>query len=416
MTQTKVFDEEALSFGANPYTRGSLIQLFSQNANWTMGAGYVRSCLKDRVSRGLISETNSGVYQNSAQYIASRGLPGRANTSAIRPRVPDPDYRSNPISDQNALSFFCWLIESVYSEGHGLRLQDQEIDQHFSSSERNLLDPFHALSDIQFIFKELAFHAQNSPLGDVIQFDPNNPNSAAAHIEAITNGFDPTQPLGTYQQFASFASYADPKNAPKLRSYYHLLEESACLLNGLTSVTDFENRIGSNGSGATAKDIFQSFSANIRSLYKEALTFDFLKEFGIAFGLTGYDFPKPDRHFKRTIVWLYDPPGTMAPFLANHRGFDVNAVDSFATMDCCTDHLIPAIKREYASRSGAYVNKITNYLLDKAIYILASGYYYLRFRTKKKSIGNRFYRGLASGAYRSFPINIASIDGILGRL
>ena len=355
-----------------------------------------------------------------------KSLPASGSSTAPKKgrksKVLPPVYSRVPLSKGDALSFFYFSIKSLYDVGIGLGLTGPEIEDYFAESSAVYLHYNPSLhSDLWFIFKLLAYHAQNGPLMKTIQFDPTPgaTSNSESHIDRITNGFDPSKELLDFATFRSWHGYASAKPT-ELHRYYCCLEDIRNVLNRCKTKDDFEKEMGID-SLTDPKDIYKAFTTQIQHCYGEALVFDFLKEYAQAFPNPRYDFPKPDRHIKRIMAWLFNFPNMISSPNAKRpwgHPFE-NVLNSFDAINLHRD-LVEQIRSEYVAAKGAHPSKITNYVLDKALYVLCSGKYYLQ---GKKNIAARYdyYKAVANKDYSpsrqpATATMIGFLDDFLGRI
>lgn len=344
------------------------------------------------------------------------------------------NFERTTLEDDDALKIVIETMKRLYN--HRLattredcpgyrRLTQAEIDTYFIRSDRDFLDTTPPLSDIPFIYKELAFHAQNgTDVENIVDFM--NP-TIQSHINNATHNYDPSLSLVSKTLFISmntkYSGYTG-NNLQVIDSYYDCLEDARLLLTGCHTANDVKDKILTKLDGTTAtlpKDIYKNLKRFIKHRYRVALTFDFLKEFGRSFGFASLDYPKPDLHVKRTMIFIFNKREYIEPYLGNTTGFDVDkTLKVFTAIDLHME-LVEKAKRALRDHGGTNYAKLQNYVLDKAIYIVCSGFFYLPGHSNKK---NRFYgvpytRWLGERNYLHTPLNerdITWLDDLLGRI
>ena len=106
-------------------------------------------------------------------------------------------------------------------------------------------------------------------------------------------------------------------------------------------------------------------------------------------------------------------------FLLNHKttDFNVDAIDPFDTIDYYVD-LMNKAKRSYVAHGGAYVGKLTNYILDKIIYIICSGKFYLNGINIGRKDGVKYTKGFGNKVYLNINLvnEMNCLDGFLSQI
>jgi hypothetical protein len=351
------------------------------------------------------------------------------NSSNYKPRI---FFNKVAITDDDALKIAIKTLKELYNHSSATtgslpnrRLTQNEIDEYFLNSDKTFLDPTSSLNDIQFIFKELAFHAQNGTnIEKIIKFI--NP-SIQTHISRVTNNFNASIPLLNLSVYLSHPLYSgySSNSIDVLRSYYNCLNEIRSFLhscsNSVDVLTKLQNNPVTGNSAARPKDWYENFQHYISSRYGEPLTFDFLKEFGRSYNYNCLDFPKPDLHVKRTMIFIYNEARLIAPYLDATTGFSPEkTLTSFDAIDLHME-LVEKASRALMNHGGRNYLKLKNYILDKAIYIVCSGLFYLPGHSNKKNRypGIAYTKWLGNRGYRSMVLtasDIAWLDSFLGRI
>ena len=352
-------------------------------------------------------------------------------------------FEKQQISDEDALKFFIYTLKMFYKKGENkyrnhpkfkdLKDKDKtskvqkELDRYFQRSDKDLLDPKKKLKDIPFIYKQLAFHAQNgSNILDIIKFyDHNTPES----IKRTTHNFNVKDELESYEVFRNLCGNASEK---LLRSYYNCLNTIRLFLKDLRSLEEVKQLFLPPENERTPLDFYNKFhSAVLENInagkgqrdrmhnvprYGEALTFDFLKEFGKVFDYKEFDFPKPDLHVKRTMIWLFNKEENMEAYRSDVKGFDEEkSINSFDAIDLYLE-LMGKVNSAYKNKArGKNVENISNYYLDKAIYVVCSACYYLLDK-KKNTSEKEYITGVANKDYLKEEVDMAWLDSFLQRM
>ena len=268
---------------------------------------------------------------------------------------------------------------------------------YFTKSDVHFLAPTNpSTHPMEFIFKQLAFHAQNGTnIESIIEWKNNE-----TFIESTTNRYNCSLPLSVSRK--DFTDHFASDREDVLNSYYDCLNDIRLFLSSHPSPASVRSALYD----IDPRAIFKNMHNNIKNRYGIALTFDFVKEFGRVFGLSGFDYPKPDLHIKRNIAFIrYANMGNRG-FLSRYKttDFDTNKINSFETIDYYVG-LMNKARASYNAHGGAQIGKLTNYLLDKMIFIICSGKFYLNNLYIGRKEGIEYTKGLGNKYYSSIDIH-----------
>lgn len=235
--------------------------------------------------------------------------------------------------------------------------------------------------EMEFTFQQLVFHAQNvgSQLRSIVNYDVNHLN-----IEKVLFQFDANEVSLKYdglagieklrKEFEKFmkVDYSKSKNPGSLlRNYSKCIIECANYLKKFSSKKEVLNDLLLNycGQNKNYQTLLEYFGKAITSTqYGIALRCDFLKEFDIAF----IDLPKPDRHIKQVIGKL---------LYGDTQHYSDSKSDMYALIED-----FQAIVKEINTQLPS--ENLTVYKLDRMIYIICSGSFFLSSGTIKDNYLN----------------------------
>ncbi len=408
MKASRIFDN-VINTIDQPFTKDDVWNALIDDPEWDRSKGYLHSLFRDRMIRQFIVKENDGYHRVRNIEFATR----QSNNSNKKPRVP---FIEKQIDEEDALKFFIFTIKKMYELGTSARigLPTNRIDQYFISTDNTYLNPFNNLGSIQFIYKELAFHAQNgTEIGNIVKFTPGQP--IEDHIAYVTHNYSINIPLEDEQIFLSHPEYNGygPDKLADLRRYYQCLVEIQQFLRGCNSAMDVHNKLLRRGDDP--RQMFLNLKEDIKNCYGVALTFDFIKEFGRAHEFTDLDFPKPDLHVKRTMMLAFNDHIEMNQYRYNVKGFDQESISGYTTIDL-HQKMVELAKIAYTNHNGQYPYKMMNYVLDKAIYVVCSGKFYVDNLSGGKKFGISYYQDVANELYKRTPLDIAFLDNFLSRL
>ena len=228
------------------------------------------------------------------------------------------------------------------------------------------------LTGTQYIFKELALHAQNSPMSNSVKFLYEHPVGVYPGQDFIQNitgqfGLNRRDSIirNTTALSAAFRAAHITLNS-QWKRYIEILKDIDSYLYPAASapkvhadlIRDFSPTSGTNMT-TRSMSICSNFSAHFPHGFKVALTLDFLKEFDPSF-----DYPKPDTHVKRIMYYLYQT----APTLVTKPE---NRMNDFITIGLI-EELFDKANSSYIAHGGT--KSLTVYLIDKIIYLLCCDY------------------------------------------
>lgn len=243
-------------------------------------------------------------------------------------------------------------------------------------AEGSFLNKYEGISQV---FAQMAFHAQNATLiSNIVRFEHN-----LAFLDDVLCGFDPKTFLEKYPEDNRDASVNrivedlryDPAagkglkwNSSKskeenkdaiMKRYANSLLDCAAYLNRFHSRQDFLEDLKNHYKNKDYKTLIEYFRNNVQSGFSVALTCDFLKEFDAAF----CDLPKPDIHIKDTLCALK----------GRNYGYYNNKTREYA----CIGEMQEITAEINRSLKDANRKPITVYQLDRMIWLICSGNFYL---------------------------------------
>lgn len=394
MTGTKIFQKAIIEIN-NPFTKEGLLTYLENNENW-----HVRSFneyFKNDCKGGFIEQIESNLFiatqrarDRVAQYESRRTVDIFRNTqyrnrnhNSNKIKV---DLNKTPLTPIDALKFILYTIDVFDSFGNEQYPASDRTRYMTLTDELTLSYGHNHLSPIGFIFERMAYHVQNqSELTDKIKFVRNEQN-----IIQYTHNFEPSAFLnyannnqdtdldkvkaflGVIGREESEAG-VDSKN--KYYNYFLILKSIATYLASFENVDAVVADLHSVAVTQNIRSIFYEFKKRIQRGFGIALTYDFLKEFDASF-----DYPKPDLHVIRTLLFLMNDPSIMNQFdgtnrykptdVKNESLGEFNAIEWFLELrDCAYEG--------YKAIGGSRLNGLACYVLDKMIYIICSGKWYL---------------------------------------
>lgn len=227
------------------------------------------------------------------------------------------------------------------------------------------------------IFAQFAFHAQNATIiSNVVRFE----NNLSFLNDTLCN-FQPDEFLKKYpddNREGSVSKLIDAlrfnantgkglkwnTNKSKLenkdtiiRRYANSLIDGAVYINSFSNRQEFLDDLLKNYSNKDYQQLIKYFRTRIKSGFSVALTCDFLKEFDEQF----CDLPKPDTHIKDTMCALYG-------LKKNYYSGEKKEYECISDMQALTEDINRSLK--------AY-QKITVFQLDRMIWLICSGKFYL---------------------------------------
>ena len=193
------------------------------------------------------------------------------------------------------------------------------LEKYYSQTDYHEKMPIKDYKDLNRVFAQLAFHAQNSSrMEPTINFIANR-----NILNRLTKNFDPDKFLidnklqdinkdnitqkenkkriedAAIKLTERLKSNLDRKKEFRLRIYAKSLLYSAIYVNSFNSKEAIINDLNANYQNKNAENLIKYFMKKIRNGFGVALSCDFLKEFDESF-----DLPKPDQHIKGTLTAL----------------------------------------------------------------------------------------------------------------
>ena len=231
------------------------------------------------------------------------------------------------------------------------------------------------------LFAQIALHGQNATMiSSIVKFDDN--------IEFLKDklcGFDPNKFLNEYTaddrdnsiiRIVNALRYDENKNQglkwdsskskegskdKLIRRFANTLMDAAIFLSKYESREAFREELIEKHDTNDSEKVIKYFRKNIKHGFSVALTCDFLKEFDEAFS----DLPKPDVHIQDTLCALN----------SKKKGY-YNSSDK-KQFECIKD--MQNLTKEINDNLDEN-KKITVYKLDKMIWLICSGSFYLHDR------------------------------------
>lgn len=225
------------------------------------------------------------------------------------------------------------------------------------------------------IFAQIAFHAQNATMiSSIVKFERNveflssafcsfdpelfcNEYPADKREESVQRivdrlRFDPETSLGLIWDSSK------SKNKDSIvRRYANTLIDAAKFVNQFASREEFLKTLLSYYKNNNYKALINYFRKNIQHGFSVALTCDFLKEFDQSFSAL----PKPDIHIKDTLCALYG-------YEKNYYNTEQRELNCIETMQTLVEQINDKLPHN---------EKITVYQLDRMIWLICSGYFFL---------------------------------------
>lgn len=316
------------------------------------------------------------------------------------------------LSDEESAKFFVYTMKTFL---YFCDINEVDFKEYLKSTDKTFLaENGLDVNSVNFVFKQLAYHATNRQNAAFDFSNENNKNAMydfTEHYNPI-NFLEKIDNLGFDDAVNLLTNKLDPGAKKKqIEEYLKCLISAANFLKNKQTKNEVVNSFKYDENGVlldNQRDVFKHFVRLINHGYGKALTFDFLKEFDCDV----FDFPKPDLHIKRTMIFLLNP-FIQTCFDGFHlRNIDVNIIDEFDAMDKLMD-IVKKANRYYGFSKPGFT--ISNYLLDKMIYIICSGKLYLNniVDTKTKI---SYLNALVKKEYKKidFDGTVSEIQTILG--
>ena len=375
MSIASVFRDAAESFNGQPFGKEELRRRFYQLRGFE-DKRHFDDYFKD-FARGTANKYFK-LTPTAGGYVVIKTTRTRTATSARRStthsiRTPRATFtRDHGVfsSTDDALRFLIFLIKEWdrYFGTIGAIGVPPTGSLRYLQPTDNVLLSSAGLTNTQYIYKELALHAQNSPLSNSVKFllqDPVGTYPRQEFINRITGDFGARigasilhNPTALHSAFSS----AGIRKNSQWDKYIAVLQDIEAYLypHGSASKTtadvirDFSPSAGTTMTDKS-KEICRKFNRYFPRGFKVALTLDFLKEFDSSF-----DYPKPDTHVKRIIYYLYQT----SPVLTKEPE---KIMDEFSTIELI-EELYNKAKASYIAHGGT--GHLTVFLIDKIIYLL----------------------------------------------
>lgn len=234
------------------------------------------------------------------------------------------------------------------------------------------------------IFAQMAFHAQNATMiSNIVNFERN-----LIFLDKTLCGFDPAAFLQKYPidkredsvlRLVEDLRYSEAtdeglrwrtdknkteKKDSLIKRYSNTLIESAEFVNSFKDEKAFLDDLLDHYTNKDYKSLIKYFRSRVTVGFSVALTCDFLKEFDKHF----CDLPKPDIHIKDTLCSLYG-------LEQNYYSGEKKEYECIATMQTITREINESLDSK---------QKITVYQLDRMIWLICSGNFFLDARLNKE--------------------------------
>ena len=372
MSKVDIFREAASSFGDEGFTKEQLEEICLNNG---MTRSYFNKCFEDalrvEISGFKLEQARDGVYkaiQNERTHSPSGNQ--SSSTSTELPVF----LRDHGVfaSEEDALKFLLYIIrewKGYFATIGATGVAPAGIYAYLKPTDPILLSGA-GLTETQYIFKELAMHAQNSPKSNSIKFL----KGGEPTVRDLTGDYGLIQSARLYSTLTPFAllTYLRTtlgKPGLTFKSYWYnyalslkainnyLYSSSATPKTHTDVMVDFRSARSYLTKSAECREVVEKFITAIPRGFSIALTLDFLKEFDPIF-----DYPKPDTHVKRIMYYLFQTNPTLVkkPEMC---------IDEYAVIDLL-DEILTKAKRAYIRFGGTRPADFTHYLLDKIIYLL----------------------------------------------
>lgn len=311
-------------------------------------------------------------------------------------------FKLKDLSGKEALQILLYSVKKFHEIAENYE-EEKMADQKYyvASDEKFLKDADENLDEISFIFKELAFHAQNGSNNSLINFELDS-----KFIYEFTMHYNPKAFLNkignniteaNVSEFIAGLSNGDPNKSSKfVLNYLKCLKYCAEYLVTKNNKAEVVADLKAN----SYKEAFNKFTNRIKKGYGLALTLDFLKEFDSKV----FNYPKPDLHLRRFILLnLNDYDMSQYATKTNLTKLNLNSINDFVAVDSYLT-LMDKANEEVKK----YSNNISfpNYILDKIIYILGSGKFYLANPQKKRNTKSKteYFLGIFNKEYCNIDI------------
>ena len=240
------------------------------------------------------------------------------------------------------------------------------------------------------VFAQMAFHAQNATMiSGIVKFEKNfdflkeklfdfspekllnkyhysdNQETREDSIQKLVNALRYDE--GTEKGLVWDPSKSKTENKDFImRRYAQSLLECAAFVNEFKSRKEFLNDLKRHYKENDYRDLIDYFRSKVTKGFSVALTCDFLKEFDKEFN----DLPKPDVHIKDTLCAFYGRKKSY--YSTTDREYE------------CIKEMQDLVKQINESLSSK--KQITVYQLDRMIWLICSGNFFLDQKENYKSI------------------------------
>ena len=311
------FVQAIKSFGNTSFTeeqlRQKVLEIADNDKNFVR---YFWDYKRREITGARIVDLGNGQYKATFTERASKTREKSKKKKEQKPRLEEQlgvnKLTYGPIGDDDALKIFIYTLnkfKELATTRCKIRVNRTLI--YFNNPDAVFLaPPDYKKAPISFVFKQIAFHAQNGQVIDnVIRWGENE-----GKINALTNSYDPTKPLSkTKKQFVDSLKGLTKNGKKVAGDYYECLSDTREFLKNKKTPLDVYNDLIYKAS--TPLDFVENVRNHIGKRLGNALTFDFIKEFGKIYGYSRLDFPKPDLHIKRTT---YSKHGQQSWWLFKH--------------------------------------------------------------------------------------------------
>lgn len=285
----------------------------------------------------------------------------------------------------DAKDFYDLTEKTLINLANTKGIDEKELARYYELTDYDeqsvLMSDYFQKNPMAQLFAQIALHGQNATmLSSIVKFDDN--------IEFLKDklcGFDPKEFLKEYpandrdnsilriintlrydentnQGLKWDSSKSKEGNKDKLiRRFANTLMDAAIFLSKFESKEAFKDNLIKEYHNKNSEQVINYFKSNFSQGFSIALTCDFLKEFDKAFS----DLPKPDVHIQDTLCALNSKKK------GYYNSSDKRQFKCIKEMQNLTKEINDNLDEN---------KKITVYKLDKMIWLICSGSFYLHDR------------------------------------